>query len=68
MQIKVMCVGGPADGEEFLVSDFNDYFHVVQTPAFTLHGDAHLIDYMPLPMYAYRINHSTRIANYKGVN
>jgi hypothetical protein len=67
MQIKVMCVGGPADGEDFLVSGFQDYFHIVQTPGLLLHDNAHLIDYMPLPMHAYRIEHRTLLAHYKGV-
>lgn len=68
MQIKVECVGGPVDGVVYAVSDFQDYFSVIQPPPFHIWDKPAMLDYVDGPpiIHTYRIDHHTRKAIYKG--
>lgn len=67
MQIKVRCVGGPADDDVFTVSGFVDYFHVVVPPPFHVYDAPAMLEVEEAAeIHAYKIDHQTRCAHYKG--
>jgi hypothetical protein len=67
MQIKVECIGGPADGEVYTVNEFQDYINVIIPPTFHVFEPPDSLDNVePLPIHTYSINHSTRECFYRG--